>query len=98
MGAIHLERGLNRQRMVRLGRFLITNDWEVLFGGARQSLLSKPLLNHHPILLEGGDWPITYPLPFRFDNMWLKEEGFKNLINDWWRSFEIRGTGSCVLT
>ena len=30
--------------------------------------------------------------------MWLKKEGFKTLIDDWWRSFEIRGTGSYVLT
>ena len=38
------------------------------------------------------------PLPFRFENMWLKEEGFKNLINEWWCSLEIRGSGSYVLT
>ena len=29
--------------------------------------------------------------------MWLKEEGFKYLINDWWYSYEIRGIGSYVL-
>ena len=89
--------GLNNQRMTRLDRFLIRDDWEVLFGGARQSLLPKPLSDHHPILLEGGGYLVRGPLPFRFENMWLKEEGFKNLINDWWRSSEIRGTGSYVL-
>ena len=88
MGMIHLERGLNNQRMARLGRFPITDDWEVLFGGARQSLLLKPLSSHHPILLEEGGCPVRGPLPLRFENMWLKEEGFKNLINDWWRSSE----------
>ena len=46
--------GLNNRRMARLDRFLITDDWEVLFGGARQSLLPKPLFDHHPILLEGA--------------------------------------------
>ena len=30
--------------------------------------------------------------------MWLKKEGFKYLINDWWCSYEIRHTGSYVLT
>ena len=84
--------------MAMLDRFLITDDWEVVFGGARQSLLPKPLSNHHPILLEGGGCPVRGPLPFRFENMWLKVEGFKNLINDWWRSSEIRGTSSYVLT
>ena len=29
--------------------------------------------------------------------MWLKKESFKTLINDWWRSFEIRGIGSYIL-
>ena len=30
--------------------------------------------------------------------MWLKKEGFKILIDEWWKSFEIRGTGIYVLT
>ena len=29
--------------------------------------------------------------------MWIKEEGFKDLIRDWWQSFEFRGTSSYVL-
>ena len=47
--------------MVRLDRFLITDDWEVLFEGARQSLLPKPLSDHHPILLEGETALIEAP-------------------------------------
>ena len=83
--------------MARLDRFLVTKAWEVLFGGARQSLLPKPTSDHHPILLEGGACPVRGPLPFRFKNMWLKEEGFKYPVNDWWCSYEIRGTGSYML-
>ena len=29
--------------------------------------------------------------------MWLKVEGFKDLITDWWQSFEFRGTHNYVL-
>ena len=29
--------------------------------------------------------------------MWLKAEGFKSLILDWWNSLEFRGSGSYVL-
>ena len=29
--------------------------------------------------------------------MWLKVEGFKELIRDWWQNFEFRGTHSYVL-
>ena len=63
--------GLNSQRMTRLDRFLVTEAWEVLFGGARQSLLPKPTSDHHLILLEGGGCSVRGPLPFRFENMWL---------------------------
>ena len=57
--------GLNNQRMARLDRYLITNDWEIHFGGARESLPPKPISNHHPILLEGGSCPNKGPLPFK---------------------------------
>ena len=84
--------------MARLDRFLITGDWETLFGGANQSLLPRPLSDHHSILLEGGRCIVKGPSPFRFKNMWLKEEGFRTLVEEWWRSYEVRGTESFVLT
>ena len=94
--------GLNNRRMARLERFLITDDWEVLFGGARQSLLPKPSQTAIRSYFCGG-WGggfscfVRGPIPYRFENMWLKEEGFKTLIEEWWRSLEIRGLGSFVL-
>ena len=30
--------------------------------------------------------------------MWLKADGFNNLINEWWQSIEARGSDSNVLT
>ena len=83
--------------MARLDRFLFTDDWEVHFGSANQSLAPKPISDHPPILPEGGGCPNRGPLPFRFENMWIKEGGFKNLIYEWWHSYEIRGCGSYVL-
>ena len=29
------------------------------------------------------------PSPFRFENMWLEEEGFKDQVKNWWRSFNF---------
>ncbi|RVX21330.1 hypothetical protein CK203_002101 [Vitis vinifera] len=29
------------------------------------------------------------PIPFRFENMWLKEEGFKELLKGWWQVEEL---------
>ena len=45
----------------------------------------------------GGNCFVRGLLPFMFENMWLKKEGFKTLIDEWWRSFEIRGIGRYVL-
>lgn len=35
--------------------------------------------------------------PFRFENMWSKEVGFKDLIRNWWVSDYIEGSFSHIL-
>ena len=37
------------------------------------------------------------PNPFRFENMWLKAEGFKELLKSWWQSLSFCGTHSYIL-
>ncbi|RVW12516.1 hypothetical protein CK203_082429 [Vitis vinifera] len=32
--------------------------------------------------------------PFRFENMWLKVEGFKDIVRTWWQGIEVRGSAS----
>ena len=36
--------------------------------------------------------------PFRFENMWLKFKGFKDLLRGWWQSLHFSGFFSFVLT
>ena len=88
--------GPNNGSMARLDRFLITKEWDCRFGKVTQKILPRPIFDHSPMLLEGGKW-LNCPSPSRFENMWLKVEGFKELIRDWWQSFEFRGTQSYVL-
>ena len=70
--------------MARLDRFLVSEEWEYLFGGTRQSILPRFTFDHFPILLEGVRSLSKRSSPFRFENMWIKEEGFKDLIKVWW--------------
>ena len=37
------------------------------------------------------------PVPFRFENMWLKEEGFKDLLKGWWQGLSFNGSFSFIL-
>ena len=88
--------GLNRQTMSRLDRFLVSEDWESRFSGVVQSTLPRPVSDHYPILLD--ERGVRRGLvPFCFENMWLKKEGFKDLLKYWWQGLNFRGSSSCIL-
>ena len=46
--------------------------------------------DHFPILLDGGGVR-RGPTPFRFENMWLKGEGFKGLLRTGGKNSTIAG-------
>ncbi|RVX01885.1 Transposon TX1 uncharacterized 149 kDa protein [Vitis vinifera] len=74
--------GLNNQSWARLDRFLVSPNWIDQYSRATQRRLPRPTSDHFPILLEGGGLR-RGPYPFKFENMWLKAEGFKELIEGW---------------
>ena len=78
-GSFTWKGGLNNQSHSRIDRFLVLNEWEEHFSGAVQSVLPKLVSDHFPILLDGGGVR-GGPMPFRFENIWLKEEGFKEKV------------------
>ena len=60
-----------------------------------QSTLPRPISDHFPILLDGGGIGLG-PSPFRFESMWLKSEGFKDLLKGWWRGLNFKGSAGYI--
>ena len=52
--------------------------------------------DHFSILLDGGGLR-RGPFPFRFENMWLKVEGFKDLLKSWWEGDNFSGSSGFIL-
>jgi hypothetical protein len=52
--------------------------------------------NHTPMLLTRGGIHNGKHF-FKFENMWLKEEGYVDKVRDWWGSFFFEGSPSFVL-
>ena len=88
--------GSNNESASRLDRFLVSDDWENHFSGLFRNTLPKPVLDHAPILLDGGG-KRKGKMPFRFENMLLKVEGFKDLIRNWWEGYSVQGSFSHIL-
>ena len=80
----------------RLDRFLFSPDWEDKFPTVCQRRMSRLLSDHFPIVLEGGSFH-RGRRPFRFENMWLKDEGFVERVRSWWESYHVHGAPSFVL-
>ena len=89
--------GLNGSAMSRLDRFLVTADWESQCNKVTQRRLPRPVSDHFPILLD-SDGVRTGPSPFRFELMWLKYEGFKDILKGWWQNLHFYGSFSFILS
>lgn len=81
----------------RLDRFLVSLDWEVKFPSSLQKRLPRLCSDHFPILLDCGGvhWG---PRPFKFENMWLKAEGFVDRVRLWWESYSFQGSPSFIFS
>uniref|UniRef100_A0A2N9IM18 Reverse transcriptase domain-containing protein n=1 Tax=Fagus sylvatica TaxID=28930 RepID=A0A2N9IM18_FAGSY len=88
--------GTANPSLSRIDRFLISPDWEDKFPDVVQSMLPRPLSDHHPILLETGKLK-GGKRSFKFENMWLKTEGFVDRVKTWWSSYPFVGSPSFVL-
>ena len=58
--------------------------------------LPRLLSDHFPLLLDCGTSRGASKY-FKFENMWLKPEGFVDKVKSWWRSYLFEGLPSFVL-
>ena len=88
--------GRNGRSMSRLDRFLISSDWGSQFSKVAQRSLPRPIYDHFPILLD-SDGVRSGPSPFRFEIMWLKFRGFRELLKGWWQNLKFHGSFSYIM-
>ena len=84
-GAFTWSGGEGGSLKARLDRFLFSGDWEERVLKAMRFLLPRLVSDHWPILLNCGGMR-TSKNPFRFENMWLRVEGFMDKFKEWWQS------------
>ncbi|KAG2667198.1 hypothetical protein I3760_15G101200 [Carya illinoinensis] len=85
----------NNQTWSRLDKFPISPDWECHYPGVCQKRLSRLCSDHFSILLDGGGIQGGRRL-FKFENMWLKSEGFVDRVRSWWSTYQFQGTPSYI--
>ena len=61
-----------------------------------QRPLPHVISNHCPLLVEVGGMS-REKTSFKFKNMWLKVEGFVNLLWGWWNGYHFVGPPSYVI-
>jgi hypothetical protein len=79
----------------RIDRFLVSPEWEAKFPGLFQKRMNRLCSDHFPILLDCGGIKGGVR-PFKFENMWLKADGFVDKVRLWWSSYSFQGSPSFI--
>ncbi|WJX66076.1 hypothetical protein P8452_50669 [Trifolium repens] len=86
----------NGLAMSRLDRILVSVGWITVWGNPITRVAIRDVSDHCPIILryDVADWG---PKPFRFNNFWLKDKRFKDLVVNTWTSQDFTGWMGYIL-
>ena len=82
--------------MSRIDRTLASVDQVDHFGNVSQRVLPWVVSDHCPHLVLVGSVNKGWSA-FKFENMWLKEEGFVERVRQWWNGYCFAGSPSFIL-
>lgn len=82
---------------VKLDRFLVNTPWNDHYPRNLQNSLPRLGSDHVPIQRE-VDGVHSHPRPFRFEVVWFTDEGFRDLVKQWWEEMEPVGCGAFMLS
>jgi len=76
--------------MSRLNRFLLSDDWCLVWPNCMQVAQLQGMLDHCPLYLTANkdDWG---PRPSHMLKCWSDIPGYKQFVTDKWKSFEVNG-------
>lgn len=66
----------------KIGRILVSGDWEAAYPQYQLSPASANISDHCPIILRKMEY--SHYKAFRFENHWLKDPGFDNIVSQAW--------------
>ena len=89
-------RDSGRDCMSKIDRTLASMDWVDHFGNMSQSILPRVVFDHFILLVVAGSVNKGRSA-FRFENIWLKEEGFVERVRQWWNEYCFSGSPSFIL-
>jgi exonuclease III len=76
--------------MSRIDRILISDEWAHRWGNVSLWSLPRDVSDHCPLILKYShdDWG---PKPFRFNNFWLENKKFIEIVESFWTSHRVEG-------
>ena len=73
----------------RLDRAIANGDWVALFSASKVSHLECGCSDHKPIIIHPLVIPIWHHKPWRFEQVWLQDEGCHKTVEEVWRSVQV---------